>query len=129
VEQALAAIPAEVRTAREPRARAAEVAWGRTKRTRRAIQEVRALPALPTLPRGGHLRAMRSDAGFGYVARSFGGIYVLVLVFGGPFEELAAKRALARTVPAVERLVVALPPLDPTPTKGAAAIARRPRRR
>ena len=93
----------------------------------RAMAEVRGLPDLAGLRRGGHLRHMVTEPGFGYVARSFAAIYVLVVIFDGPFEELLVKRAIAQALPTIERLVAALPPLDPRPTAGVAAL--RPRRR
>ncbi len=95
--------------------------------TMRAMVEVRGLPDLAGLRRGGHLRHMVAETGFGYVARSFAAIYVLVVIFDGPFEELLVKRAIAQALPTIERLVAALPPLNPRPTAGVAAL--RPRRR
>jgi hypothetical protein len=127
-EEAMAAIGPEARAAREPRAQRAQLAWSRTIRTRRAIADVRALPEMPLLHKGGHLRETVSEPDFGYVARSFGGIYVLILVFEGPYEELLAKRAVTHVLPTIERLVAALPPLDPQPKAGAVAIRRRRRR-
>jgi hypothetical protein len=127
-EEAIAAIGAETRAAREPRALRAKQAWARAVRTRRAVAEVRALPDMAKLPRGGHLREMVSGPDFGYLARSFGGIYVLVLVFEGAFEELLAKRAVAQVLPTIEGLVAALPPLEPQPGGGVAALRRRRRR-
>lgn len=97
--------------------------------TERAIREVRALPEMPTLHKGGHIHHSVSEPEFGYVARSFAGIYVLVLVFREPFDELRAKRATVHALPIIERLVLALPPRDPVPTSGAAALPRRRRRR
>ncbi len=96
--------------------------------TERALAEVHALPDLALLHRGGHLRHSFVEPGFGYVARSFAAIYVLVVVFEGPFEELLVKRAVAQALPTIERLVAALPPLDPRPTAGVAAIRVRRRR-
>ncbi len=128
-DDVMAAIPADVRAERAPRAAQAKAAWAQAARARRAIADVRAQPALATLHKGGHLRRMVSEDDLGYVARSFAAIYVLILIYDGPFEELLAKRAVAHALPTVERLVAALPPLDPTPQAGAAAIRRRPRRR
>jgi hypothetical protein len=95
----------------------------------RAIQEVRELPGIPALRRGRPLlHVVREDA-FGYVARSFAGIYLLVLVFDAPFDELRAERALVEAMPRIEGLVLALPPLDPGPAPTANVIAFRRRRR
>ena len=94
----------------------------------KAIAAVRALSVIPQLHKGGHLHhAVRADD-FGYVARSFAAIYVLIVVYEAPFDELRAERAIQHALPQIERLVMALPPLDPTPVTGAAAI-RRGRRR
>jgi hypothetical protein len=93
----------------------------------RAIREVRALPASSQLHKGAHLHHVEWIEGFGYLARSFAGIYVLVLVFDALFDELRAERAVAVALPAIERLVLALPPLDPTPMGGAVALRRRQR--
>jgi hypothetical protein len=98
-------------------------------RSRRAVNEVRVLAEMETLHKGGHLRHARSEPGFGYLARSFAAIYVLVLVYEGPFQELVAKRAVSQALPTIERLVAALPPLEPLPpTAGAAALRARRRR-
>ncbi len=93
----------------------------------RAVDAIRALPEIHALHRGGHLAQSFSEPGFGWLARSFAGIYVLILAFEGPFDELRAERAVAISLPAIERLVTSLPPLDPTPVAGAAAIRRRRR--
>jgi hypothetical protein len=62
-----------------------------------------------------------------FVAHSFAGIYWLLLVFDGPFDELRAERAMLEALPRVERLVMALPPMDPSPQAGARAMARKRR--
>jgi hypothetical protein len=98
--------------------------------TRRAIREVRALPALAEIPKGRHLTHMARETAFGYVARSFAGIYLLLVVYEAPFDELRAERAIAEGLPRIERLVMALPPLDPKPAPNAGVMAlRRGRRR
>jgi hypothetical protein len=95
----------------------------------RAIQEVRELPGIPALRRGRPLVHVVREAEFGYVARSFAGIYLLVLVFDAPFDELRAERALVEAMPRIEGLVLALPPLDPGPAPTANVVAFRRRRR
>ncbi|MGZ3475401.1 MAG: hypothetical protein ACXWUG_14815 [Polyangiales bacterium] len=95
--------------------------------SRRAIDAVRALPQTQNLHRGGHLHTTIREQEFGWIARSFASIYVLVLVFDTPFDELGAERAIAQALPIIERLVTSLPPMDPTPVAGAAAIRRRRR--
>jgi hypothetical protein len=99
--------------------------------TRRAIESIRSLPALELdmLHKGRHLRHVERDAAF-YLALSFSGIYLLVLVFDETFDELRAERAAHESLPRIERLVLALPPLDPDPAPMGDVVAlRRPRRR
>ena len=90
----------------------------------RAIAAVRSLPAIHTLHKGGHMHHLARGEDLGWVARSFAGIYVLIAVFEKPFDELGAERAIQHSLPSIERLVLALPPLDPTPMGRAAAIRR-----
>lgn len=97
--------------------------------SRRALDEVRALPTLPSLRRGAHLAHLVRDDAFGWLARSFAGIYVLVVVFDHLFDELRAERSVRDSLPRVEGLVLALPPLDPEPAPQAGVVALRPRRR
>jgi len=56
--------------------------------------------------------------GFGYFARSFAGIYVLVLYFPGPFSELHVEGTALHYLPVIERHVLGLPPIDPNPPGG-----------
>jgi len=97
--------------------------------TARAIDAVRALPALGEISKGRHLAHMGREASFGFVARSFAGIYVLVVVYDGPFDELRAERSIGEALPRIERLVLALPPLDPKPAPNAGVVALRRNRR
>jgi len=129
-EEVMSSLDPKDREEREETAQAARADWARHLSCRRAIFEVRALPEMATLPRGGHVHTTVSGAELGYVARSFAGIYVLVLVFDAPFDELRAKRAIVHALPTIERLVLALPPLDPgPPVAGVVAIRGRRRRR
>lgn len=66
----------------------------------------------------GASRRLVSRGGFGYLARSFANIYWLVLVFDGNFSELAADGALLHALPLIEKLVLALPPVDPVDPGG-----------
>lgn len=97
--------------------------------TQRAIAAIRRLPSLDQLHKGRHVRHASREGSF-YLVLSFSGIYLLCLVFDGEFDELRAERAAQESLPRIERLVLALPPLhpDPEPVGGAVAM-RRPRRR
>jgi hypothetical protein len=97
--------------------------------TRRAIALIRNLPSLDLLHKGRHLRHVSRDGSY-YLVLSFSSIYLLCLVFDGEFDELRAERAAQESLPRIERLVLALPPLhpDPQPMGGVVAL-RRPRRR
>lgn len=83
--------------------------------TEQAVASVRALPAMTSLSKGAAFAHHERDGAVPYVARSFATIYVVVLVFDAPFDELRAERELHARMETIERLVVALPPLDPTP--------------
>jgi hypothetical protein len=98
--------------------------------SRRVLHEVRGLSELAALRKGRHVRHVERADEASFIAHSFAGIYLLVLVFDGAFDELRAERAILEALPRVERLVLALPPLDPSPSTNAGVIAlRRPRRR
>jgi hypothetical protein len=98
--------------------------------SRRALHAVRGQPDLPELRKGKHVRYVERTGDAPSITHSFAGIYLLVVVFDGTFDELRAERAILEALPRVERLVLALPPLDPSPSTGAGVIAmRRPRRR
>ncbi len=98
--------------------------------TERAIDVARELPGLDALRKGGHVAHTVRDADLGMMVRSFASIYLLVLVYDGPYDELRAERAIEDGLPRVERLVLALPPLDPNPSPIAGVISiRRGRRR
>jgi hypothetical protein len=98
--------------------------------SRRALQLVRTLPDIAALRKGRHVRHVERGGDAPWLAHSFAGIYLLVLVYAAPFDELRAERAIIDALPRIERLVLALPPLDPSPGEGAGVIAiRRPRRR
>lgn len=49
------------------------------------------------------------------LARLLGGLYVVVLVFRSALSEPVAVGALLHATPRIERLIIALPPLDPPP--------------
>jgi hypothetical protein len=97
--------------------------------TERAVDLVRDLPAVAGLRKGGHLGHVVRDSDFGFVARSFASIYVLIVVFDEAFDELRAEQAIEDGLPRIERLVLALPPLDPKPAPMASVISMRGRAR
>lgn len=97
--------------------------------TRLTIAAVRRLPELDHLHKGAHLHHVERESPY-YLAISFSGIYLLVLIFDAPFDELRAERASQDSMGRIERLVLALPPLDPGPEPMGGVVAmRRPRRR
>lgn len=97
--------------------------------TQEVLRRVRALPELAGLHRGHHLRRTSGDADLGYALLSFAGIYILVLVYSAPFDASRAEHAMNEALPTIERLVLALPPQDPSPAPVAGAIATTRRRR
>lgn len=97
--------------------------------TRRAIALIRALPQLDLLHKGRHVRHVSREES-SYLVLSFSSIYLLCMVFDGDFDELRAERAAQESLPRIERLVLALPPLDPDPEPMGDVVAlRRPRHR
>ena len=96
--------------------------------TRRTIGSIRRLPELDHLHKGRHLRRVQADGPY-YLALSFSGIYLLCLVFDAPFDELRAERAAQESLTRIERLVLALPPLDPEPQPMGGVISLHRRRR
>jgi hypothetical protein len=95
-----------------------------------AIEMVRDLPELRGLRRGGHLARVVPGPDLCAFARSFASIYVLIVVHSGSFDEARTERAVDDALPRIERLVLALPPLDPKPAPIAGVISlRRGRRR
>jgi hypothetical protein len=84
----------------------------------------RAIAAIRRAPERHHA----VEPGLGWLTRDFGGIYHVVLVYAGEFSELAATGVLLRALPAIENLVLALPPIDPRPqAKSARVLPFRPR--
>lgn len=61
----------------------------------------------------------------GVATKGFGGLYEVVLVFTEPFSPLRTEGVLRRALPVVERHVLDLPPLDPTPKGGRVVPLRR----
>lgn len=94
-------------------------------RSERVVRRVREHPDFAGLGQGARFAVTSKKGESGYVARSFASIYALVLAYEGPVDELRAERALQERLERIERLVVALPPDDPTPL-ARSARARRP---
>jgi hypothetical protein len=98
--------------------------------TEKATELVRDLPGLGALRKGGHVAEVIHGADIVALVRSFAAIYLLVVVYEGPFDEVRAERAVEDGLPRIERFVLALPPLDPKPAPMAGVISlRRGRRR
>lgn len=63
----------------------------------------------------GNARLVQHETQFGYFARGFMNIYLLVVVFEGAFSELYVESAVVHALPSIAQLLMALPPLDPDP--------------
>ncbi|MBX3275651.1 MAG: hypothetical protein KF729_35655 [Sandaracinaceae bacterium] len=63
---------------------------------------------------------------WGVFAKGFAQIYLLCLVFDGPYSELHAEGPLVRALTHIETLVLALPPVDPPPRSAKVIAFRRP---
>ncbi len=74
------------------------------------------------------IRRLHHADGFGYFARSFASIYVLVLCFDVDFSELHVEGAALHALPIIERHVLALPPIEPPPRGGKVLRLPRPDR-
>jgi hypothetical protein len=88
-------------------------------RSSAAIDAVRNLSDIAASRKGRHVRHVERVGDAPYMVHSFAGIYLLLLVFDAPFDELRAERAVIDQLPRIERLVLALPPMDPSPVVGA----------
>lgn len=91
------------------------------------LLEVRRSPEIASSSRGRPLTALLDLPSGSAHVHIFNDIYLLVLLFGDRVDELRAARALGESMPRIERLVSALPPLDPGPSMG--AVVSLPRRR
>jgi hypothetical protein len=88
------------------------------------VEVVRALPEMTSLHKGGQLHRTMNDTRPGYIAWSFAAIYVLILVFPDRFDELTAKHAMIAALPAIEALVLSLPPRGHDPSNAGAKAVR-----
>ena len=102
--------------------------WRRVLLVRNALSAVRALPQVVNLYKGEHLHESVRAPELSYVVRSFATIYRLVVVFDRPFDELRAERSVTHALPTIERLVLALPPMNPDPPVAGAGVMRMRRR-
>lgn len=94
----------------------------------RAIEAVRRVVATFNLKQGRPFQHASVEAPY-YVAHGFSGIYIVVVVFEEPFDELRTHRTIAESIGRIEKLVHAMPPLDPDPTTGSNVVALKRRRR
>lgn len=102
--------------------------WRRVLLVRNALSAVRALPHVANLHKGEHLHEHVRAPELSYVVRSFATIYMLLLVFERPFDELRAERSVTHALPTIERLVLALPPREPEPPMAGVGVVRTRRR-
>jgi hypothetical protein len=63
----------------------------------------------------GHTVRLTLEQGVEALARPFAGLYVLVLLFREPLSEPIALGAILHAIGLIEKLVLALPPIDPEP--------------
>lgn len=95
--------------------------------SRRAVEVARGQTELRPLYKGGRSRHILRDDDLVVMARVFADIYVLLMVFENDVDEVLVERAITRALPKIEQLVLALPPLEPTPQQpGRVVRLRRP---
>lgn len=101
--------------------------WDRAE-WREALQIATAVAAARAECRGGRApeRVAAHEDDWGVFAKGFAQIYLLALVYDGPYSELHAEGPLVRALPHIETLVLSLPPVEPPP-RGAKVIALRRR--
>jgi hypothetical protein len=92
----------------------------------RAVGELREQRADELRKAHGHTVRLTLDSGEEALVRPFASIYVLTLLFNDPVSEPIALGAVLHAAGLIERLVLALPPIDPDP---GAKVLRLPRRR
>lgn len=91
-----------------------------------AVQIATAVGAARAACKGGRApeRFVAHEETWGIFARGFAQIYLVALVYDGPYSELHAEGPLLRALPHIENLVLSLPPVEPPP-RGAKVIALR----
>lgn len=90
------------------------------------VEEMRSERADELRTAHGHVVRLPVGSNMECLARMFGGLYVLALTFRGSLSEPVAVGALLHSADAIERLVLALPPVDPPP---GGKVIRLPRRK
>lgn len=81
--------------------------------------------ARPPLPRGGKIDRTRADGSEHWVARSFAGVYVLIVLYDGAFTPARARSVINAHLAQIEALTLALPSPDgPDATSGAGRLSR-----
>lgn len=76
------------------------------------------------LRRGGHLHLVRSVEPPFVAAESFAGVYMLLVLFDGPFAASAVTALVREALPEIEALTVTQPPPDPSSEAGVAGMRR-----
>lgn len=95
------------------------------RRVEAAIEALRAETSFRQLTQGGSLHHTALTSRCGWSARSFAGVYAVVLAFEKQPDDLSLAH-LARAVPTLEKLIVRMPPREPPPARvGAARRLRR----
>lgn len=84
-------------------------------RLERAVTELRERRASELRRHHGQTLRFALDVGGEVLARPFASLYVLALLFEGPISEPIALGAILHSMHLIERLVLALPPIDPEP--------------
>jgi len=108
-----------------------EEAWVRFAVASRALDTLRDRCHAPSSHTGSRELVRRiavAQDDFGLDARLVADIYYAVLCYDGRFSEIRADRELKRATPIIERLVAALPPVDPPPKGGRVLPFRDPSR-
>lgn len=73
-------------------------------------------------PAQDHTQRLTLDGGVEALVRPFAGQYVLTLLFAEPISEPVALGAIVHAAGLIEKLVLALPPIEPNPDGGAKVI-------
>lgn len=81
---------------------------GRDALRQRVLRHLHANAPLESIRRGESIHVVHSAEGLGYIARSFARLYLLVLVFDGPFEQTRPQAALKLSLPRVQAVMSAL---------------------